>query len=900
MKRYIHFILFTLILACPLLHAETGVSGIVVDAETGEVLPFVQIYFIDPNSTDGKVQTSIGTTSDMEGQFRLTNNDEYNTINFQMIGYKTEMLTVKRGTVKADAKIKMRPDVYGLQDIVVTPKHRKRDYKRRGNPAVELINNVIARKDSFTVHEKETYIADSYARMSFALDNFYPNFNKGIWKTFNFIEKYIDTTSTYPSMTISIREHLNKEYYQRKPHREKMVIEKKRIFGVEDVIGSGVFQENVNAIFKEVNLNDDNMNLLFNRFVSPLNGSIGNSFYQYFIMDTLMVDGYQCIDLAFVPVNSESYGFTGHLYIVNDSTYKLKRYAINIPPNINLNFVSNFSIEADYKQLDNGKWAPDRTTTFAKFYIFSNKRGILARQTKIYTNWDFDTPIASKTFSRMSGDAFGDSATVRVPSAYWDTLRPEPLTRYEYSVSDLVKEFEANPTFNTLALVVNSLSTGFIPTTPVELKDSSYFDLGPIFSTVSWNALEGTRFRVGGTTTPHLSQKFYLQTYVAAGCGDKRPKGNVTGIFSFNQHKWHLYDNLVHQIKISAQYDVEEPGKSTETFIRDNIFSSIPSGKPSLPMAMYTARAGIEWEKEWKNHFLLRVGFNYSNVEAAGALNFDRIHYNDDFGYYTQRFNRYHNYEGLIEMRYSPGFYVHRDRMGIESTNLMEQDAPIFRANHTIGFLDDRGSGGRGFFYNKTELSLEKRFWFSAFGYLDMRVMTGAVWQKVPFTKLFTPNSSTGIFLTQKGFNQMQPMEFLFDAYVSLFATYYFKGWILNRIPGINRLKLRGVVSVAAIYGGVTDKNNPYKSSGEGLYLFPNNARYDQDNRYIGGYCSSPIGKLPYVEVTAGLENIFKVLRVDYVRRITYNDYVLPDGIHHKKMGAWGRNGVKITLKLSL
>ena len=133
------------------------------------------------------------------------------------------------------------------------------------------------------------------------------------------LQKYIDTTGVYPNVTISIREHLNSEYYQKKPHREKKILDKKRVFGVEDLVSQGSFQENVNAIFKDVDINDNSMNLLFNRFVSPLSSTLAVTFYQYYIMDTIMVDGYPCIDLAFVPVNSESYGFTGHLYIVNDA-----------------------------------------------------------------------------------------------------------------------------------------------------------------------------------------------------------------------------------------------------------------------------------------------------------------------------------------------------------------------------------------------------------------------------------------------------------------------------------------------------------------------------------------------------------------------------------------------------
>ena len=112
------------------------------------------------------------------------------------------------------------------------------------------------------------------------------------------------------------------------------------------------------------------------------------------------------------------------------------------------------------------------------------------------------------------------------------------------------------------------------------------------------------------------------------------------------------------------------------------------------------------------------------------------------------------------------------------------------------------------------------------------------------------------------------------DKYIALYATYHFNGWVLNRIPGINKLRLRGVVSFAGIYGGLSAKNNPSES--DGLYAFPEG--------------TSPIGAMPYMEITAGFENIFQFLRIDYVRRLTYTSGT----------SAWGRNGVKITARLSL
>ena len=460
---------------------------------------------------------------------------------------------------------------------------------------------------------------------------------------------------------------------------------------------------------------------------------------------------------------------------------------------------------------------------------------------------------------------------------------------------------------------VNAITTEFIATTPARDMDLSKFDIGPIYQFVSWNMLEGVRVRVGGASTAKLHDQFFFRGYLAFGTKDLRPKYNATFIYTFDKHKNQPYDGIRHHLQLSAQYDVEEPGQLTDVIRRDHILMSIPTSKPTMGFNQYVFHAKLEYMKEWRNKFSIRTSFDFMNNEAAGALKYERVNWamnpDSSWNFNTTGIPSYRNYEGCIEFRYSPGSRVYIDRMGIESPFAMDKDAPTVQLTHYVGYLDDRYHGGNGFIYNRTEAMFDQRFWFSAFGHLDLRVQTGMIWQKVPFTKLYIPNTSTSIFLAQRAFNLMKPMEFLMDQYVALFATYYFKGWILNRIPGLNKLKLRGVVSVAAIYGGLSKKNNPFLETGTGLYEFPQDATFDDSGYWTAGRTTSPIGKLPYIEITAGFENILKFIRIDYVRRITYNDYELPLVIPNsqgekiparRRIPAWGRNGVKITFRLAL
>ena len=202
---------------------------------------------------------------------------------------------------------------------------------------------MIAHKDDNRIESKDEYQVESYEKLSLALDNFSPNLEKNNFtRKFKFIKNYLDTSefNGKPILTLSVRETLADRYYRKKPKSEKIIVKGKRMQGVDKTLDEGGISANLDEIFQGINIFDNNINILLNRFVSPLSSTLAVSYYKYYIMDTLDVSGTKCVDLAFVPVNSESYGFTGRLYITLDGNYALKRFTLNVPSQINLNCVS--------------------------------------------------------------------------------------------------------------------------------------------------------------------------------------------------------------------------------------------------------------------------------------------------------------------------------------------------------------------------------------------------------------------------------------------------------------------------------------------------------------------------------------------------------------------------------
>ena len=883
LRLLISCVILSLAVALPA-QTTTSVSGVVYDSQTGEPVSFAQIFFKG---------STIGTTSDIDGNFSLHNTQGYKVVEFRMMGYKTVTLTLREGADKKNAKVYMEPDTYLLDDVVIKPeKTAKEKYKRKGNPAVELIKNVIAHKSDSRVVSEDAYKYTKYDKLTLSLDPFDYDLNKNkFWRDFKFIEEYLDSSrfDTTKVLIFSIRETINDIYYQRQPQKERSIRQAHRWEGLDKLLGSDNLSRSIQQIFLPVNIFQNDITLLLNKFVSPLSSTLAVSYYQYYLQDTISIEGDSCIDLAFVPVNSESYGFTGHLYILKDSTYALRKYKINVPVNTNMNWVSGLEIEQDFIRLDNGKWAPHNTHSFTKFSFSKKSRhSIYAHQFEQFGNYTLDERVDEKLFVMAGNSIDGDSLKL-YKGRDWARLRPEKLTDKELIVDSLAPAMMSVPKFHFLVTLVQDLTQEYVHTS----KDweKSKWDFGPVFNFFSYNEQEGVRLRIGGMTTANAHPNWFFAPYIAYGFADKLPKGGFNLAYSFETKRYHLYENLRHYLMLSASYDIEGLGQTYSVVSRDHILMSIKFNYDTKP-EYYVGRIRLKYEKEWANEFSIITWGEFMNIQPNGArlrpnqtmraLFFNRI--NDD-GTLTNR-PFYHDAQWVLQLRYSPGGYIFNDRQGEESPFNLWKDAPVFRFTNRMGYiLEDK------YFYNTTELSAEKRFWLSSFGHLDMTLGVGYVWTKSPYTKLFAPPSNQSILLDPRSFHLMRPVEFMMDRYVSLYTTYYFKGWIINRIPYINRLKLRGVASFQILAGYCGKRNNP-DNGATGIYEFPV-SYYDQDGGLVRAKTDFSWGKysyMPYMELTVGIENIFKVLRIDYVRRLTHTD----------GLSGWQLNGIRFTFRAAI
>jgi len=824
----------------------TSVSGVVRDSITGETLSYVSVLF---------KSSTTGVMTDDNGKFSLSNNFGNTSLIISSIGYYPKEIKLREGSLTKNLEVFIRPMSFELSEVVVKPRQQK--YSRKNNPAVELIQKVIDNKKENRIEAKDEYQVEIYDKLSIAFDNFRPSFEKGALKSFEFTENYVDTSKLdgKPILTVSVRETLSDFYYRKSPKSEKQFIKGKQIQGIDKSIDEGgAITSNLEEIFKSVNIFDNNINILLNRFVSPLSSTLATSYYQYFIIDTLDIGGDKCIDLAFVPVNSQSYGFSGHLYITLDDKYALKKFTLNVPTKINLNFVDQLRIEQEFKLSEDSTWVVDQENTYASFYIIPGGQQFYTHSLRSYDKYKFEIENKNSIFSQLGSlHTLADAESQR--DSFWVSSRHIPLTEKEDMIGNLMNDFKAVPAFNIILKTVEILVSGYVPT--AKDKNLSKFDFGPMNTVIGMNRIEGFRMRAGGMTTASLHPQIFASGYMAYGTKDRKVKYSGKLTYSFIPKRRHEGEGPVNNLSVIQEYDLYTPGQDFLHTSKDNIFVAWKVGAPVTKMH-YVRKSMIQYQKEWLNGLTWTSWVNNQNSEATGSLKY--IH-RDEQGIFKD-INDITTSEIGTQIRFAPGERAYGGRSGKESMFNVSKDAPIIKLSHQLGVKNVLGGD---FSYNRTEVSAEKRIWLSSFGHVDTQLKAGKVWEKVPFPLLIMPNTNQSITIQPEAFHMMNAMEFLADQYVSLSATYYLKGWIFNRIAGLNRLKLREVVSFNGVFGSLSDKNNP--SVSDNLFVFPEE--------------SKGFGNKPYMEVSFGLDNIFKILRVDYYRRLNYldNPNIKKDGI---------------------
>ena len=829
--KYLKLLLFILILSPVSSYAvETEIFGIVRDSSTRETLPYVSIYFKN---------TTRGTITDIYGKYTIIT-EEPGVLVFSMMGYKEYKVNIKADGIRRNIKVNLIPETYSLNEIIVNPKRQR--YKNKNNPAVDLVKEMIEHKEMASPRNHDFCTYDQYQKITYAWNEFEERKHTLLSKKFGFLYDHTDTSRYGKSiLPVGLRECISTRYFLKEREKERTLIRAEKNVGIDEIFPQEGVKRTINEMFKEVDIFRNDIELLTNHFVSPL-ANIAPSFYKYFILDTLVVNGDSCVNLAFTPRTTEAYGFTGNLYVSLDTSRFIHHAHFNIPKDINLNFVESMYFEQDFSRAPDGTRLINRDFVCVEFFAPALPR-VYGERLNTYQNYDF-APIQDMTIFEQPATEVEASGAGEVSTAAWDTLRHETLQPEEQRMDSLMAQLKSVKVFRAVHSILDVCVNNYIPTK----KENSQFDYGPFFSTISTNRLEGFRVRLGGETTTAFDKHFFLNTYIAYGFKDKLPKGMGMLEYSFNDKKKYRFEYPIHSIQIFGKYDI---GKVGESFVGyDNILASLFS-RTDDRNAIYQKEAGVTYQNEFYSGFSYVFRFLHKTSYSTWLTAFNR--YNED-GTYTS-IDDYTMNTFKLSFRYCPSEKFYESRRNRFNLN---KERPEFILSHSFGI---KGFLGTDYTYNRTEASFQKRCWLSYFGYVDLFFKASKVWNDVPYTLLDVPDVSCSDTIKEQAFSLMDPVEFVCNQSLTWDIAYYLNGLILNRVPVLRKLQLREFVTFKGVYAKLSDESNPMRAQHlDGLFVFPSTS-YSFD-------------RLPYMEAGVGLDNVLKLFKFEYIWRLTYRDHV--------------------------
>jgi hypothetical protein len=844
----IFFSLFLLL--CTLSSVAQKITGIVTDARTGEPLPFVNVYY-----KGGK----IGVQTNEQGNYSITYHPQ--ELFFSCVGYETQRFTPKRART---FNVMLQQSDMELGTAVVTGQKKK--YSRKNNPAVELMKKVIERKNTKHLNTNDYYSFERYNKLILSINNISDSVRN--WKLaekYPFLYNHVETCNYTGKriLPISVDEQVEREIYRKATNTQKVIVMGKRTNGINDIFTTGdILNTLLQECFTQVDINEDKVRLLQYPFISPLSTNHAIGFYRYFLQDTLMVEGQKCIDVAFTPNNPQDFGFSGHLYVMADSTYRVHRADLTIPKRSDVNFVESMRIIQNFKNLPSGEQVLSADHMILELSLIEGTQSMQVKRATNYSNYSL-AHIDDAQFDFPTDTRIEPSANLR-NTEFWAQHRMETLTDSEENMQSFVQQMQKIKGFKAVLWVLKAFVENFVETSTNPEKPSK-IDIGPVNTIFSQNFVEGYRLRASLQTTAALHPQLFFKGYGAYGKKDHKWKGSGEFTYSFKPLERLPHEFPMHKVSLTLYDDVVSPSDKFMTTDKDNVFTSF-KWTPVEHM-LYTRFARLAYTRETEKGLGLTVQAKVQREKPTAELFYQPLSVgatptNDQ----AQDISKIKQTEISIALTYHPGVTYVNTKQRRVATN---DDAPKLTLQHTTGFKGVFGSTHR---YNFSEIGLRKRFWTPSWGRIDVLVKGGAQWNKVPYPYLIVPAANLSYIKDDNTFSLLTNMEFFNDRYASLFATWDLNGKIFNRLPLIKHLKLREYIGVSALWGDLTSKNNPFLSknaNSEELYHFPGYRKADGTYHYIS---SAMNPKKPYVEAFFGLYNIFKVFNLEYVRRLTYTD----------------------------
>lgn len=805
-----------------LFHAQNTANGRIVDNKNNKEISAVEIFINDSN-------TPILTTT--SGSFSIQSDSIIYKLKFQKKNYALESVDITADK-SSNLLIKLSSEkVSNIEEVVIHNEKTKFKNKKE-NPAYRIMQEVWKRKRNNGLDKFNTYAYKEYEKIQFDANNLDSAFmNRKIFNKLDFIFDYADSTARGKmALPIFLNESIYTNFGENKPNKKtKKLLIAQKTSGFQD---NQVIAITAKNLYRDINIYDNTLNYFDIGFPSPV-GTDGFSTYDYNLIDTVSVRGEQAYKIRYQPRRTDVLAFQGYLFIDTDS-YAVLGATLKSTNKINVNFINAISTELEYDNPDDETFLPKKFITEIEMTPFSKKKtakGLVAKRTVDYSEYDFNKPLADSIFTRKEEEY--DAKFVDKDDAYWVKARPDSLSKTEQGVYEMLDKLQQTPKFNRIVKLYETLASQHYNIT-------KGIDIGPIFSVYGKNDVEGDRIRLGARTYFGQNDPWRIQFYNAYGFKDQQFKYGVEGRYMFNRvNRFMVGAGTKRDITQLGVQLTTEDGIMSRSFASSTVFAR--GENASLSSVNQTSIfTSIE---PWKN-FQVRVDGTMQSIKSANPSGFSLMYYRN--GDLRKTTNDSHVTISLIAR---PGAKFSQTGVDRYEHGTL---APTIVLKYTRGI---EGLFNADFNYNKLQFMFYKPILLGSWGKTLLNFEAGKNFDTVPLAlqNVIPGNQSYG--LVPNTFAQLNYYEFVADTYSTLHIEHHFNGKILSFIPLIKKLKLREVAFIRGAYGSLSDASKNINVE---------NLKYSAPDQQV------------YYEYGFGIENIgfgnIRIFRVDFNWRGNYLD----------------------------
>ncbi|MFI5171564.1 MAG: DUF5686 family protein [Chitinophagales bacterium] len=755
-----------------------------------------------------------GTVTDEDGRFFIQTPAVYDTLIITYVGFRQELRLLTDSTTQ-NFIVYLKPENFDLNEVIIKP---------REDPAKVLMEKVIAHKKQNDQQNINEYKARGYNKIELDVGNLTvaADTNKAI-NPFAILREHIDDTSDItPFLPFFFTETVSDFYFRKTPKTKKEIIIASRTSGINNPSITQV----LGNYYEQFNIYDNYWYLLSKNFVPPITDS-WNFFYKIELVDSAYIDNDWCYKLNFTPRQKQENVFDGYMWIA-DGSFAVKEVFMQLDSSANINYCKRAVFYQRFDNIDDSLWTISFDNLLAEFTPRKGAATIIARKTTIYSQYYFDKGIYDEV-AQIKDDIVYNDSVINNDESFWNNVRPIPLSNSEKSVYLLVDSLKNIKQFTTLVDVYNTLMYGY--------WNLGYVRIGPLANIISQDEVEGVRLRLGAKTGDLISKRMTLGGYLAYGFQDNKFKYGTDFNLVITKKPWQ-------QLKFSYENDLDVNSNESVAFGEDNILSGLYRRRSTPQKIIDRERFKWYYEKEW-----------IWGISNSLTVTSTHMHPMFDIYYYNQHdslVKDINNAEINLGLR-----FAYREKFLFDNYRRYSIGTkyPVLKFNYRMGIPDLAASD---FTYHAFEISLEDYFTMATFGGITYSIKTGKIVGTLPTLLLESPPGNETYFFNHGTFNLMNEYEFVMDSYAELFLTYSMWGLLLNKIPLIQKLKWREVATFKMVYGELSEANRA-----------ANNYLKETDPYFIGNSAPGPI---PYMEAGVGVENVFKLFRVDAIWRLTHRD----------------------------